>query len=81
MLLQTIREGRGGRHDVDQRTQPAPREGNRSEEGRLLAQVVLDVDPGRVTAIISSEAAGELGLTAGDRATAIIKATSVMIAR
>ena len=46
----------------------------------VLAQVEIDVtEPGRVVAIISREAAEELGLRPGASATAIVKATSVMV--
>jgi molybdopterin-binding protein len=47
----------------------------------LLAKVVLAVGGQRVTAIITSDAAKELALKAGDTAFALIKATEVMIAR
>ena len=48
----------------------------------LLAQVELDVTgPARVVALITSEAAEELGLRPGGEATAVIKATSVMVER
>jgi len=48
----------------------------------LLAQVELDItEPGRVVAVITREAAEELELRPGDGATALIKATSVMITR
>jgi molybdopterin-binding protein len=46
----------------------------------LLAQVELDVtEPARVVAIITRDAAEELGLTSGTAASAVVKATSVMI--
>lgn len=46
----------------------------------LLAQVELDItEPGRVVAVITREAAEEMDLRAGDAATALVKATSVMI--
>lgn len=46
----------------------------------LLAQVELDVtEPARVLAIITREAVEELGLRKGDAATALVKATSVMV--
>ena len=46
----------------------------------LLAQVELDVtEPARVVAIITRDAAEELGLTAGMPASAVVKATSVMV--
>jgi molybdopterin-binding protein len=46
----------------------------------LLAQVELDVtEPARVVAVITRDAAEDLGLKAGAPATAVVKATSVMI--
>jgi molybdopterin-binding protein len=46
----------------------------------LLAQVELDVtEPARVVAIITREAAEELGLQPGMGASAVVKATSVMV--
>jgi molybdopterin-binding protein len=46
----------------------------------LLAQVELDVtEPARILAIITREAAEELGLRRGMAATALVKATSVMV--
>ena len=46
----------------------------------LLAQVELDVhEPTRVVAVINREAAEQLGLAAGQDATALVKATSVMV--
>ena len=46
----------------------------------LLAQVELEVTgPTTVTAVITSDAAKELGLEQGAPATAIVKATSVMV--
>jgi molybdopterin-binding protein len=46
----------------------------------LLAQVELDVSgPTRVTAVITRDAAEALGLEIGSTATAIVKATSVMV--
>ena len=48
----------------------------------LLTQVELQVtEPARVVAIITTEAADELGLREGSDAVAIVKATSVMIRR
>ena len=47
----------------------------------LLAKVVLLIGDQRVTAIITSDAARELGLRPGDPAVALIKATEVMIIR
>jgi molybdopterin-binding protein len=46
----------------------------------LLAQVELDVtEPTRVLAIVTREAVEELGLRKGMAATALVKATSVMV--
>ena len=46
----------------------------------LLAQVELDVtEPARVVAIITRDAAEELGLKKGMSAAAVVKATSVMV--
>jgi molybdopterin-binding protein len=46
----------------------------------LLAQVELDVtEPSRVLAIITREAVEQLNLRKGDAATALVKATSVMV--
>jgi len=47
----------------------------------LLAQVELDAGPFRVVAVVTREAVGELGLEPGAPATAIVKATSVMLER
>ena len=48
----------------------------------LLAQVELDVtEPSRLVAVITRESAEELGLEPGMSATAVVKATSVMIDR
>jgi molybdopterin-binding protein len=46
----------------------------------LLAQVELDVtEPARILAIVTREAVDELGLRKGMAATALVKATSVMV--
>lgn len=48
----------------------------------FLARVEIDVtEPARVVAIITREAAEELGLAPGVGATAIVKSTSVMVER
>ena len=47
----------------------------------LLAQVELEAGPHRVVAVITREAADALGLEPGVPATAVIKATSVLIER
>jgi molybdopterin-binding protein len=46
----------------------------------LIAQVeILVTEPARLVAIVSRDAVDELGLKAGDAATAVVKSTSVMI--
>ena len=46
----------------------------------LIAQVELVVDePARLVAIVTADAVGELGLKPGMAATAVVKATSVMV--
>ena len=47
----------------------------------LLAKVVLAIGEQRVTAIITADAARELGLKPGEPAVALIKATEVMIGK
>ena len=47
----------------------------------LLAQIELDVTKGRLVAVITRESAESLGLAPGVAATAIVKATSVMVER
>lgn len=48
----------------------------------LLAQIDIDVtEPGRVVSVITRESLEELGLRPGMDATAVVKATSVMVER
>jgi molybdopterin-binding protein len=47
----------------------------------LLAQVELDAGPYRIVSVITREAAEELALQPGDSATAVVKATSIMVER
>ena len=47
----------------------------------LLAQVELEAGPFRVVSIVTREAAEELGLKPGMPATALVKATSVLLER
>ncbi|MGI6034549.1 MAG: TOBE domain-containing protein [Limnochordia bacterium] len=49
------------------------------ERSGPIAKVVMDVGGGRVVALVTSEAVDELGLKEGQTATALIKATSVML--
>jgi molybdopterin-binding protein len=74
---------RGGpeKHDLSARNRFRGRIREVRVEG-LLAQVELDVtEPTRVVAVITREAAEQLGLEAGQAATALVKATSVMVER
>jgi molybdopterin-binding protein len=47
----------------------------------LMAQVDLACGPYRVVSLMSAEAADDLGLKPGDPATAVVKATTVLIER
>jgi molybdopterin-binding protein len=48
----------------------------------VLAQVEIDVtEPARLVAVITRDAAEALGLAAGNSATGVVKATSVMVER
>jgi molybdopterin-binding protein len=47
----------------------------------LLAQVELEAGPFRVVSVVTREAVEELGLEPGMTATALVKATSVMLER
>ena len=47
----------------------------------LMAQVELEAGPFRVVSVVTREAVEQLGLRPGDEATALVKATSVMLER
>ena len=49
-------------------------------KGATTSHVVIDVDGARIFASITNEAVAELGLEKGKKATAIIKASDVMVA-
>ena len=51
------------------------------EREGLLAQVELEAGPFRIVAVITREAADQLGLEPGVPATAVVKATSVLVER
>jgi molybdopterin-binding protein len=52
------------------------------EKDRVSAVVKIEVDvPHIVTAFITREAVEDLGIKKGDRATAVIKATEVMVSK
>lgn len=50
------------------------------KRGEAIANVVLDIGGQRLVASITVEAVDELGLSEGTQATAVIKASDVMIA-
>jgi molybdopterin-binding protein len=52
----------------------------RITSGEVISTVELDVGGQRVVATITTEAVRQLGLSEGQDATAIVKATDVMIA-
>lgn len=49
-------------------------------KGTTTAHVIIDVGGQTMTAAITNEAAEELGLKAGDKVKAIVKASDVMVA-
>jgi molybdopterin-binding protein len=52
------------------------------KEGMIMAKVKVDIGGGNiVTAIITVEAAKELGVKVGEDLSVLIKATSVMVAK
>jgi len=52
------------------------------EKNGLMAKIKVEITaPATVTALISKEAAEDLGLKIGDQVEAIVKATEVMIAK
>ena len=51
------------------------------ESDGIMALVEIEAGPHRVTAAVTRDAVEELGLAAGVRATATVKATSVMVER
>jgi molybdopterin-binding protein len=48
-------------------------------KGEAAAKVALDVEGNKMVALITRESADELGLEVGQQATALVKATDVMI--
>ena len=49
------------------------------QRSEIVAQVELQCGPNRVVSLMTSEALTELGIEVGSRATAVIKATTVII--
>jgi molybdopterin-binding protein len=47
----------------------------------VMAQVVIEAGPHRVVAVITRDSVESLGLAEGVEATAVVKATSVMVER
>ena len=50
------------------------------QKGATTSHVVIDVNGARIFASITNEAVAELGLEKGKKATAIVKASDVMVA-
>jgi molybdopterin-binding protein len=48
--------------------------------GAVMAEIMVDVEPGHVTAAITEESRDRLHLKMGDEVSVIIKATDVVIA-
>ncbi|HHW13379.1 MAG TPA: TOBE domain-containing protein [Firmicutes bacterium] len=61
-----------GRNKLPGRVTKIEREG-------FMAQVSLDCGGNEITAVVTGSALDDLGLREGDQATALIKATSVML--
>lgn len=52
------------------------------ELGAVMASIKIKVEsPGLITALITKESAQNLGLKKGDKATAIIKSTEIMVGK
>lgn len=51
------------------------------ERDTILAHVVIRVGEHHVESVITRRSADELGLKVGDRVTAVVKATEVMVAK
>jgi len=49
--------------------------------GKVMAEVVIGVDSIEIVALISLESVQRMNLRIGDEATAVIKATEVMVAK
>src|SRR4051812_17120094 len=76
--VERLRGGHGGELSARNRFPGIVRE--IKAEG-LLAQVEIDAGPFRVVSVVTREAVDELGLKPGAPATAIVKATSVLLER
>lgn len=49
--------------------------------GQVMAEVVISVGELEIVSLISLDSAKSMGLKAGDQATAVVKATEVMVAK
>jgi molybdopterin-binding protein len=78
--IDRLRGTAAGDHELSARNR-FPGTVRRIEVEGLLAQVELEAGPFRVVSVITREAAESLGLEVGVPATALVKATSVMIER
>jgi molybdopterin-binding protein len=72
--------GGGSEHALSARNRLAGTVRDVKIEG-LLAQIEIEAGPFRIVSVITSEAAEQLGLEPGVPATALVKATSVLIER
>ena len=78
--VERLRGTAAGDHELSARNR-FPGTVRRIETEGLLAQVELEAGPFRVVAVITREAVESLGLEVGMPATALVKATSVLIER
>ena len=77
--IERLRSSAPGGHQVSARNRFSGIVSEVKIEG-LMAQVEMVVtEPAVLTAIVTADAVGELGIKAGDHAVAVIKSTSVMI--
>ena len=52
------------------------------EKGEIVAKIKIEITlPATITAVISSEAVGDLNLQVGEKVEAVVKATEVMVAK
>lgn len=51
------------------------------ESGELLARILLDISGNRVESLITAASCKRLGLKAGDRVTALVKATELSVSK
>jgi molybdopterin-binding protein len=78
--VERLRSGETAEHELSARNR-FPGIVRRIEVEGLLAQVELEAGPFRVVSVITREAVESLGLEVGMPATALVKATSVLIER